>query len=80
MDNSSSQVKEFGSEITTGNQQILQSVDNLQNATVEIKNCMTQLGECIVSIKETEGILKMISLDVNESIKEINQQIDQFNV
>ena len=80
VDNSSSQVKEFGSEITTGNQQILQSVDNLQNATVEIKNCMTQLGECIVSIKETEGILKMISLDVNESIKEINQQIDQFNV
>ena len=80
VDNSSSQVKEFGSEITTGNQQILQSVDNLQKATVEIKNCMTQLGECIVSIKETEGILKMISLDVNESIKEINQQIDQFNV
>ena len=41
---------------------------------------MSQLGECIISIKETEGMLKMISVDVNESIKEINQQIDQFNV
>ena len=80
VDSSSSQVKEFGSEITNGNQQILRSVDNLHNANIEIKNCMSQLGECIISIKETEGMLKMISVDVNESIKEINQQIDQFNV
>ena len=80
VDSSSSQVKEFGSDITNGNQQILRSVDNLHNANIEIKNCMSQLGECIISIKETEGMLKMISVDVNESIKEINQQIDQFNV
>ena len=41
---------------------------------------MEHLSDCVDKVQEIDSALKNISEEVNVSIEQINQQIDQFNV
>ena len=50
------------------------------STTLEIQNSMEHLSDCVDKVQEIDSALKNISEEVNVSIEQINQQIDQFNV
>ena len=59
---------------------LAEAVENLQKTTLEIQNSMEHLSACVDKVQEIDSALKNISEEVNVSIEQINQQIDQFNV
>ncbi|MBQ9627217.1 MAG: hypothetical protein IJR40_08600, partial [Treponema sp.] len=63
-----------------GNRQILDEVNNLQNATSVIKGGMEEMTVGAKEMNNTSAALSEISSKVGDSINMIGSQIDQFQV
>ncbi len=76
MNDSTAEVKSSSREMTEGNKLILNEIQNLQNSTYVIKNSMDEMGA--QHINETGSALSDITEQVDKSVCEIGEEIDQF--
>ena len=80
MNNNTSEVREASKKMTEGNQTILDEIKNLQEVTQQMQNCMALITEGTSKINESGNELNNITPKLMESIDEISNQIDQFEV
>ena len=80
MNDITSEVKSASHEMAIGNQQILNEINNLQDATTVIKDGMDEMSVGAKEMNKTGSLLSDISTKVSESINNIGNQIDQFQV
>ena len=80
MNSSSGQVQEASQKMTAGSQTIMDEVNALQKATLNIRNGMEGMSSGAAKISETGGALSDISKLMKNSIDEIGDQVDQFEV
>ena len=80
MNDSSLQVKNAGAEMSAGNASILQEVRTLQDVTGVIQSSVDEMNIGAKKINETGEELRTIAIEMEESIKEIGEQIDLFKV
>lgn len=80
MNDSTSIVLSAVNEMSQGNAAILKEIQNLQTSTMELKNHMTEMQNGAESIKQTGSSLSDISDKMTDSINEIGEQVDQFQV
>ena len=80
MNDITSEVKSASHEMAIGNQQILTEINNLQDATLVIKGGMDEMSVGAKEMNNTGSLLSNISTKVSESINNIGNQIDQFQV
>lgn len=80
MNNSTSEVKAASHEMSIGNQSILTEIKNLQEATIVIKDGMTEMSIGAKEMNKTGANLSEISRKVGDSVVQIGNQIDLFEV
>ena len=80
MNDSTVEVRNAASEMNEGNRSILQEIGRLQDFTATMKSGMEEMSIGAEKINETGSVLQSISNQVQESIKKIGNQIDQFKV
>ena len=80
MNDITSEVKSASHEMAIGNQQILNEINNLHDATTVIKDGMDEMSVGAKEMNKTGSLLSDISTKVSESINNIGNQIDQFQV
>ena len=80
MNDSSNQVKNASAEMAVGNRAILDEVRNLQDATFSMKTGMEEMSAGATKINETGAALSSLAKDMDESIRKIGEQVDQFKV
>jgi len=80
MNDSTHEVHTASTEMSEGNKTILDEVKRLQSATTAIKDSIDEMRTGVKKINETKTALADISNKMHGSIKEIGNQIDQFNV
>ncbi len=80
MNDTSSQVKNSSIEMAEGNKAILEEVRRLQNATCTIQDEMVKMSDGARKIDETGSGLSTLASQMDGSIKQIGEQVDQFKV
>ena len=80
MNDSTEEVRAASVEMSNGNKMILQEVQHLQAATLEMKGSMDEMSSGARKINETGAALADISSQVQEAIGKIGTQIDLFKV
>jgi methyl-accepting chemotaxis protein len=80
MNDSTSEVRTASSEMSAGQKAILDEVKRLQDATSSMKDKVTEMETGARKINETGTALDGISMNVNDTIQRIGNQIDQFKV
>lgn len=80
MNVSTLEVRTAGLEMAEGNKSILAEVQNLQDATNVIQDSMSEMTIGAKKINETGETLRTIAKYMEESIREIGNQIDLFKV
>ena len=66
--------------MSAGNQAILEEMHNLQNATMTMKDSVTEMGIGAKRINETGAALSSVASVMNDSIDKIGKEIDLFKV
>ncbi|MCQ2573672.1 MAG: methyl-accepting chemotaxis protein [Treponema sp.] len=80
MNDSTVEVRTASLEMAEGNKQILNEVRNLQDATGVMLRSMEEMSIGATKINETGVVLTEISGKIQNSIGEIGERIDQFDV
>ena len=80
MNNSTSEVRAASREMAEGNKSILAEVTMLQDATIAMKTSMEEMAVGADKINSTGAALTEISGNIEQSISEIGEQVDQFKV
>ena len=80
MNNSTSEVRQASREMAEGNKSILAEVTMLQDATMAMKTSMEEMSVGADKINSTGAALSEISGNIEQSISEIGEQVDQFKV
>lgn len=80
LNESTSQVKSSSSEMLVGSESILAEVTNLQNATNNMKNEMESMNESARKINDTEKALTSLSKEMENSISQIDLEVEKFKV
>ncbi|MCR4790512.1 MAG: HAMP domain-containing protein, partial [Treponemataceae bacterium] len=80
MNDSTLEVRTAGQEMAEGNKAILEEVRNLQDATNVIQGSMSEMTIGAKKINETGETLRLIARYMEDSIREIGNQIDLFKV
>ncbi len=80
MTDATKEVKVASLEMAEGNKAILKEVNNLQDATFQIKDGMEEMTVGARKINETGAALSELAQRMDESIKDIGNQVDQFKV
>ncbi|MCQ2982221.1 MAG: methyl-accepting chemotaxis protein [Treponemataceae bacterium] len=80
MNDSSNQVRTASFEMSEGNKAILNEIQNLQNSTFTMKDKMTEMNSGARKISETGNALDQIAGQMEESIRKIGAEVDQFKV
>ena len=80
MNDSSAEVRTASTEMAEGNKQILNEVHNLQNSTDQMLSSMEEMKQGARKINETGVALTEISKRVQESIEQIDSEINLFKV
>ena len=80
MNESSGFVIQAASEMTNENKAITGEVEQLLEATKEIRNKVSNIANGAEKINENESLLSEISNQVNESILTVASQIGKFRI
>ncbi|MCR5762056.1 MAG: HAMP domain-containing protein [Treponema sp.] len=80
MNDSTVEVRDAASEMNEGNKSILLEIGRLQDFTSTMKSGMDEMAIGAEKINETGSVLQSIANQVQDSIKKIGNQIDQFKV
>lgn len=80
LNESTSQVKSSSSEMLVGSESILAEVTNLQNATNNMKNEMESMNESARKINDTEKALTSLSKEMENSISQIDLEVEKFKI
>lgn len=80
LNSSMSNIKDATAEMSGKSRQILDEMNNLQNATYNMKLSMEEMSAGTEKISETGSHLAALADSVDDSIKKIGDEIDQFNV
>ena len=80
MNNSTVQVRNAGQEMAEGNKAILAEVKALQDATGIMQESMNEMRIGATKINETGESLRQISAQVEDSIVQIGNEVDQFKI
>ncbi|MBR4631431.1 MAG: HAMP domain-containing protein [Treponema sp.] len=80
VNDTSNEVKTASFEMSEGNKAILTEVKALQDATFSIKDGMDEMSAGARKINETGAALSDISRQMDSSIQQIGEQVDQFKV
>ncbi len=80
MNDSTTEVRNASQEMASGNKMILAEVKNLQDATQVMLGSMDEMSVGAEKINETGSYLKSISGNLKNTILEIGEQINQFEV
>lgn len=80
MNDSTTEVRTASSEMSEGNKAILEEIKQLQEATFRVKDSLDQMNKGAEKISDSGHILKTINTDIDNSIYNIGNQIDQFIV
>ena len=80
MNGSTEQVQVASKKMTAGSQAIMSEAYALQEATQSISTGMQEVASSATKINETGGALSEISSMMKNSIDEIGEQVDQFEV
>lgn len=80
MNNNTNQFKIASTDIESGNDHILQQIENLERATKGIKDSVSVMSLYANKIEETGDVLGNTSNQVQQTITEIGSQIEQFTV
>ena len=80
MNDSTAEVRVASAEMSAGNKAILDEIQQLQNATMAIKDSVHEMEQGAQQINENGASLSEITNMVNESIVQIADQIGQFKV
>ena len=80
MNDSTTEVRNASQEMAEGSQAILKEVQALQDATLSMKQGMDEMTIGATKINETGASLGEISGQMEESIRDIGGQVDQFKV
>lgn len=80
MNDSTSEVRSASQEMASGNKMILLEVKNLQDSTQIMLGSMDEMAVGAEKINETGSYLKTISGNLKNTIVEIGEQINQFEV
>ncbi len=80
MNNSTAQVRDASYEMNEGNKVILSEVQHLQDVTIVMKQSMDEMHIGAKKINETGTMLTDVAHQVENSINNMGEQIDQFKV
>ncbi len=80
MNDSTAEVRTASLEMSEGNKAILVEIRSLQDSTLSMKDGMEQMSKGASLISETGTTLDTLSKQMEESIKKIGTQIDEFKV
>ena len=80
MSDSTAEVKTASAEMSEGNKQILEEVRRLKDATGVMKDSVMLMSSSAIKIRETGSALDSISDKMKQSINQIGNQIDNFQV
>ena len=80
VNNNMNEVKSSSNEMSAGNVAVLEEVKVLQDATCGMKDSMNVMKDSARKIDETGSSLNSIATNLENSIKDIEQEIDQFKV
>jgi len=80
MNDTSNEVKVASAEMAEGNKAILGEIRNLQDSTFTIKDKMTEMSEGARKINDTGNALAGLTNQMEDSIQQIGNQVDQFRV
>ena len=80
MSDSTAEVKTASAEMSEGNKQILEEVRRLKDATGVMKDSVMLMSSSAIKIRETGSALGSISDKMKQSISQIGNQIDNFQV
>ena len=80
MNNNTSEVCEASKQMTEGNKLILNQIKNLQEITEQMQSCMSLITTGTSKISELGNELDNVTPQLMNSIDEISNQIDEFNV
>ena len=80
MSDSTAEVKTASAEMSEGNKQILEEVRRLKDATGVMKDSVMLMSSSAIKIRETGSELDSISDKMKQSINQIGNQIDNFQV
>ena len=80
MNDSTQEVKVALNEMSAGNKAILQEIKNLQNATLIMKDSVSEMSIGARRINETRDTLSNVAEEMSNSIDKIGNQNDLFKV
>lgn len=80
VNDSTSEVRSASEEMSVGSKAILSEIKKLQDATLSMKAGMDEMSIGARKINETGSSLSELSMEVDSSIKQIGEQIDEFKV
>ena len=80
MTNSTTEVENASEETFEGNKTILDEVMRLQDATLVMKDSMSEMALGAKKINDAGSSLRTISNNMEQNIKDIGSQVDLFNV
>ena len=80
MNNSTSEVRTSSFEMSEGNKAILVEIQKLQEATYYMKSGMEEMSVGASQINQTGASLSQISTKMDDSIRKIGKEVDQFRV
>lgn len=80
MNDSTQEVKVALNEMSAGNKAILQEIKNLQNATLIMKDSVSEMSIGARRINETRATLSNVAEEMSNSIDKIGNQNDLFKV
>jgi len=80
MNDTTTEVQDASLEMANGNQMILNEIKQLQDSTASMKQGMDEMAVGATQINRTGSTLSSISADMEDSIAQIGEQVDQFKV
>ena len=80
MNNSTTEVRSASAEMDNGSKSILETVANLEKAAASMKDAYGQISDGVSDIQNSTSRLNGMNKNLGETIKEIEEKVNQFKI